>query len=72
MTVPADTKAVRALLRERVDAAGSQRSWASAHGLSHSYVGEVLRGSRAPSARVLAALGLEKKVTFAPVEGGRP
>lgn len=71
MTAPADTKAVLALLRERVDAAGSQRAWASAHGLSHSYVGEVLRGSRAPGARVLHALGLRRDVIFTPVEGRR-
>ena len=64
MTQPADTKAVLALLRERVGAAGSHRAWAASVGLSHTYVCEVSRGDKPPGPRVLAALGLQSHTVY--------
>jgi hypothetical protein len=61
---PADTKAVLALLRERVGAAGSHRSWAASVGLSHTYVCEVARGAKPPGPRLLAALGLQSHTVY--------
>lgn len=44
-------------LRAACDAAGSQKAWAAAHGLSAAYVSDVLRG-KPPGDAILAALGL--------------
>lgn len=52
--------AVRRALQAAVSRAPSLRAWAREHGLAEAYVRQVLRGDRAASARVLAALGLRR------------
>ncbi|HWE99150.1 MAG TPA: hypothetical protein VG248_05085 [Caulobacteraceae bacterium] len=42
----------------------SASAWARDHGLSPSYVGEVLRREKPPGESVLAALGLERIVSY--------
>lgn len=54
-------------LEEAVRKAGSARAFATASGLSHGYVSDVRAGRREPGPAVLAALGLEKRVSYAPV-----
>lgn len=45
-------------------AAGSQRQWALAHGISPAYVTDVLMLRREPGPLILHALGLERVVTY--------
>ncbi|GEL44430.1 hypothetical protein [Methylobacterium flocculans] len=59
-----DTKAVLALLKERVGTAGSHRAWAVSAGLSHTYVCDVARGAKPPGPRILAALGVAKHTVY--------
>lgn len=47
------------LLLDECREAGAQSTWAKKHGLSASYVTDVVRGRRAPGPRLLKALGLE-------------
>lgn len=53
---------VRDRLRIAISAYGDQTqlSWARAHGISPTYLSEVLKGSRAPGRRVLEPLGLRE------------
>ena len=64
-------QAVREVLREAVRKAGNQKQFAAAHGVGQQYVSEILRGTRAPSPRILAALGLVRITAYvpAPAEG---
>ena len=55
---------VRNILASTCVAAGSAKAWASAHGCSSAYVGEVLAGSRNPGPKILAGLRIEKVVGF--------
>ena len=55
---------VRQLLISECAAAGGQKAWANAHGLSPQYVNDVLRGKRVPGARAQAALGLDRKSVY--------
>ena len=55
---------VRALLREACRKAGSQSAWAEEHDMSTTLVSDVIRGRREPGDKVLAALGLERVVTY--------
>jgi hypothetical protein len=54
------------LLREACAAAESQQAWAKAHGMSASYVGDVLRGRREPGPKVCAVLGFKPVVSYEP------
>lgn len=47
------------LLKLKCDEAGSQARWAKENGLSQAYVNDVIRGTRAPGPKILAAVGLE-------------
>lgn len=47
-------------LRAACEAAGSQRAWALAHGVSPQYVSDVLAGRRDGGESILAALGLRR------------
>lgn len=59
-------------LREAVERAGSAQAWARGVGLSPSYVHDVRLGRRPPGPRLLAALGLQRVVSYAPaIEGVR-
>jgi len=62
------TDEVLAALREAVDAAGSQRTYAKGIGVSQAYLGDVLHGRRHPGERVLSALGLRRITIIAHVE----
>lgn len=56
---------VLALLRRECARAGSQAKWARAHGLSPSYVADVLSGTRdLVPGRLLEALGVERVVGY--------
>ena len=69
--MPATTRTtaeVLAALREAVDAAGSQRTYASSIGVSQAYLGDVLHGRRAAGDRVLAALGMRRITIIAHME----
>lgn len=57
---------VLALLSRHCEAAGSRAAWAKAHGVSATYVSDVLGGRREPGVSILDALGLEKRVTYEP------
>ncbi len=56
--------AVRDRLEQACKAAGSQQAFAVRAGVSQQFVCQVLSGARAPSARILAALGLERVVVI--------
>jgi DNA-binding transcriptional regulator YdaS (Cro superfamily) len=55
---------VIALLRKRIEQAGSQKAFAIQHELSPAFINDLLQGRREPSAAILHALGLERVVTF--------
>jgi hypothetical protein len=57
---------VRSLLRQAVEAAGSQRQWATVAKVSPVYVSDVLAGRKAPGSKILAALKLERVVLYRP------
>jgi hypothetical protein len=57
-----DIEEVRRLLAAECYSAGSQRAWAEKHGFSAGYVSGVLQKRKEPSAKMLAALGLERVV----------
>lgn len=59
-------QAVREVLRAAVAKAGNHKSFAAANGVGQQYVSEILRGTRAPSPRILAALGLIRIRAYAP------
>lgn len=48
------------LLREEVKTCGSQEAFAAKAGVTQQYVGDILRGQRAPGQKILDALGIEK------------
>lgn len=52
---------LRDVLREACQAAGSQMAWADRHGLSRSYVSDLLNGHRPFSDRALTAIGCERR-----------
>lgn len=55
-------------LEEAIRRAGSAAAWAAEVGVSQAYVSDVRLGRRAPGAAVLRALGLQRVVSYAPVE----
>lgn len=59
----------RELLREAIDVAGSAGAAARRLGVSTSYMLDVRHGRRPASPRILAALGLERRIVRI---GGRP
>ncbi len=63
---------VVAELRRSCTRAGSQQSWAKAHGVSPAYVSDVLTGRRDPGGKILAPLGLaENHLRYVRVSGAR-
>lgn len=57
------------LLRAAVEAAGTQKAFAQQHDVSEQYITDVLRGRREPGAKILAALGYEKVVSYRQIDG---
>lgn len=55
---------VRERLRAAIQEAGGQRRFAEAHGFSIAYVNDVIRGKRDLAARILAVIGVERKVIY--------
>lgn len=55
---------VHGLIREACDAAGGQKAWANQHGMSPSYVSEVLHMKREPGPAILDALGVVRVVRY--------
>ena len=51
------TTEMRRLLREACKAAGSQRAWAKAKGMSDAYISDCLAGRREPGESIAKALG---------------
>jgi len=58
------TDDVRKMMLDACDAAGSAAAWAAKHGISRAYVTDVRLGRREPGAKILAALGVVKDVTY--------
>lgn len=59
-----DIEDVRNILRKACEAAGTQKAWAEANGVSPQYVNDVLQGFREPGEAILSALGIEKVTTY--------
>jgi hypothetical protein len=57
-----DVEEVRRLLAAECYSAGGQRAWAERHGFSPGFISSVLQRRKEPSAKMLAALGLERVV----------
>lgn len=55
---------VRERLRAAIADAGGQRAFASAHDFTVAYVNDVVHGRRALADRILAAIGVERKVIY--------
>lgn len=62
-----------ALLKSRVEQAGSMRALAREFGIQPSYLSDLLQGRRAPGPKVLGPLGLRrvKLVTYEPIKKTR-
>ena len=59
---------VRSLIRDRVHIAGGIRKWSALHGLAPNYVSDVLHGRRDLAPKILAAVGLQRRVVFEPLQ----
>jgi DNA-binding transcriptional regulator YdaS (Cro superfamily) len=55
---------VRTALAKAVRKAGSQKDFAEKHGLSPSYINDVLRNRREISGRLAKALGYERRIMY--------
>ena len=55
---------VRNILRASCRAAGSQAKWARRHGISQTYVTDVLNGRREPGPAMLEVLHLERVLMY--------
>jgi DNA-binding transcriptional regulator YdaS (Cro superfamily) len=51
-------------LRTAITAAGGQRQFAQTHGITPAYVNDVVHGRRALADRILAAIGVERTITY--------
>jgi len=64
---------VRQLLKTRIDKSGNVNQWAKENRFSGPFVYDVIKGKRAVSSRVAAALGLKmevvKQVVFTKMRG---
>ena len=58
------TNDVVELLKARCNEAGSQKDFASKHGVSASYISDVLHKGREPAGVILESLGLERVVEY--------
>lgn len=55
-------------LREACRVAGNQAAFAKLHGLTPAYVGDVIHGRRQLADKILRAIGIEKVVTYRPID----
>jgi len=58
------------LLREACAAAGGQKAWAEQHGISASYVNDVINSRRDPGDSILRGLGLVRVTVYRRVKSG--
>lgn len=54
---------IRKILLDHCREFGSQRGWAASHGLSASYVSDILGGRRAPGPKILRALDITLSIS---------
>jgi hypothetical protein len=59
---------MRGTLRAAIDAMGSQKAWADAHGVSQQHLSDILRERRGVSEHVANRLGFRLLRMFAPLE----
>jgi hypothetical protein len=59
-----DKEGVVERLRAQIEAAGSARKMGKQHGISAQYLSDVLTGKREPAGKILAALGVERVVSY--------
>lgn len=59
-----DRTAVLGRLRAAIATVGTAAEFCRKHSVSEAYVSEVLSGSKPPADKILAALGLERVVTY--------
>lgn len=64
-------EAVRAILTASIAKAGSASAWGRQHGISSAYVAEVRDAIKPASDRVLAPLGLVRRIEIVPIEEPR-
>lgn len=55
------------MLRDACEAAGSQKAWANANGVSTAYVSDVLAGRRDPGEGIAKAFGLRPVTMYEPL-----
>lgn len=67
-----DVKEVRALLRKKVEEAGSTKAAAINLGIGSEYLSSLLTGYSTPGPKVLKKLGLQKVITFERVDTDPP
>lgn len=56
------------IIAAQLKRAGTQKALASDLGISQAYLNDVLQGRREPAGKLLAALGLERVVTYRKTE----
>jgi len=59
-----DAAGISGILSASVREARGQTAWAAKHGVSVSYLNDVMNGRRAPGAKILNALGVQKVVRY--------
>lgn len=59
-----DATDVLELVKRGVEGAGSQKDFATAHGMSQGFLHDVLNGRRDLSDKVLEAVGVERIITY--------
>jgi len=59
---------IRRQIARRFKKYGSIQAFCTQHGLSHSYVSDVLNGRRPPGAKMQRALGIKRVVAYIPVD----
>ena len=64
-----DAVDVFAQLRTSCELAGGQSRWADAHGVSRSFLHDVLNARRQPDQRILTALGLVRRTVYLETRG---
>lgn len=64
-----DLAHVYATLRRAIGT-GSAAAWARKNGMSTAYLSYVLNGQKAPGPKLLAAIGLRRRVVYEPIPGG--
>ena len=59
---------LRKMLRDACEAAGSQKAWAKANGLSITYVSDVLAGRREPGKGIAQAFGFKPITVYVEID----